>query len=161
MNWYDWFGVFGSAVSILGVPFAVYRILRTHEIVRATERHLASQELIRLLPELRSAEVRIDAAIADGERETAISSLLLWRSHANRLQGLLADDVEHAALVAALRTSVSLASDAKNALVKMKPPTPEAVERATRAFRSHAAHVSDDADILETRLSTRMPGGSR
>jgi hypothetical protein len=149
----------GSLFAILGIPLTFWRIRRTNKAVDKTERTIANYQVLRLLPQLGTFEVQLDAAVNAGERDAAVTALIEWKSAANRLQGLLAGMKEHDEFRGELKSAVALASTAKQQLGTMKTFSGSTIERHTRDFRASATNISNEADVLETRLSSRTSGG--
>lgn len=148
----------GSLFAILGIPLTFWRIRRTNKAVDKTERTIANFQVLRLLPLLGSHEVQLDAAVNEGDRDAAVQAVLEWKSAANRLRGLLAVK-EHDEFRDQLKKAVELASVAKGQLSTLKTVSSVTIERNTREFRAAAGSISNEADVLETRLSSRSSGG--
>jgi hypothetical protein len=158
----DWAAILNfvaSIVAIVGIPVTVYRTWRTNKAVEKSEKTIARYQILRLLPTLGNAQIRIDAAVDSGAHTDLLEALGAWKSSANKVQGLLADMKDNQQFKDELRDAVKLASTALSDLRAAKIRTPSSMERHTREFRLAATNLSNAADVLETRLSTRSTGG--
>ena len=72
LPWYDWLAVLASLITIAGIPFTIYRVLKTERTIKATEERLTRYQLLTTLPSLRQHERALDAAIQQGDRNAAV-----------------------------------------------------------------------------------------
>jgi hypothetical protein len=123
VQWYEGLGVVASIATIIGLPPTFWRVVRTGQVVAETERRINVQQLLTLLPALRIAELGLDRATAAIDRNQAVDHIVAFRTAANRLRGLLADDPGHRDLSRQLQEAVASASQTAMILADLKTPT--------------------------------------
>ena len=80
MNLSDWLGVAGLGVSVIGFGVAIWQLIRTanaavatREAVERTEKRMAINHLLILLPQFRIVEGELDRAAEEDERTVGMS----------------------------------------------------------------------------------------
>lgn len=115
-----------SIVSLLGVGVAIWQVVRTRNAVTAaqaaierTERHLAVNQLLVLIPQLQRLEPELNISLTAKVREPIIRHLAEWRRLAGDVYGL-AKDEEYSddQLLDLLQQSAASAATAKRRILK-------------------------------------------
>jgi hypothetical protein len=144
---------------VVGVPIAIWRVLKTENAVRETEIHLGHYQILTLMPQLIRIEALLDTSVQRGDRDEAIRGLVDWKTAANRLRGFMAETHPDSTFDKLLRTSISQASAAKQNL--LRTPTPN-LRGATEGVRVSVGAVTDYSGNLEARLmSNARPNRTR
>ncbi len=143
----DWISLAGLIVAIIGFAATISQLVRTAKAseatkvaVERTERRMAMNHLLVLIPQFRILETDLDSAADENDRRLAIRALVAYSHIASEVAGLLrnqdsVDDV----LVDRLALSARNASMAKANLIN-NPKQP--AKSVTRDFRSELADVS-------------------
>lgn len=146
MSLSDALGIWGLVVSVIGFGLTVWQLVRTANAAIATKaaiiqvnRRMLMNHLLVLLPQIRTLEADLDAAIAADDHLAAIRALNSFSHTASQIASLLdADkDPNDAALISDLRSSASTASANKSLLVSgVKRPL-------TTVLRTVSAQIGD------------------
>jgi hypothetical protein len=108
------------------------------EAIERTERNLADNHMLILIPQLHALARDFDVAQEAQSREATLAVLSAWVGIASELLGLLeADDSEEAELMRRLDQSASRTSEAKNALIGDKAE----IKMATRGLSATYSEV--------------------
>lgn len=154
-------GILGSFMALVGVPVAIWRVLRTEATIKQTEAHLGHYQILTLMPQLVRIEALIDTSVQRDDREEAIRSLVDWKTAANRLRGFMDTTNPDQDFDRLLRKSISQVSATKRALIRTPAPP---LAGATEAVRASIGSVTDYSGGLEARLlatAKRTPEGSK
>ena len=126
----DILGIIGLVITILGFYLAIKQLQKTatateatrDAIVAANKRMLLNHLLV-LAPQLVVIEADMDAAVAIGNEDGAIRSLVAFSHAAVQISALLEAQSEdnHSALVAELRSAATNSTAAKSAIVSGSP----------------------------------------
>ena len=125
MNASDWLGVAGLAVSVVGFAVAIWQLIRTanasvatRKAVERTEKRMALNHLLVLLPQFRLIESDLDSAAQEDDRALARRSLVAYAHFAAEVATLLqGQDKVDQTLVIDLQTSATQASRTKASLI--------------------------------------------
>ncbi len=142
LGWVEWLNVVGFVITIVGFAFAFWQILKTRSAAEAagqaaviTQRQLASNQLLILIPQLRWLSGELDAAIEADDAQLARRHLDSWRWQASHVHGLLIDDRSiQRRLLRDLQESVSLAFSGITSLMDGKRPVLEACRQARESI---------------------------
>jgi hypothetical protein len=142
LGWVDWLNVAGFVATIVGFVFALLQISKTRSAAEAagrsaavTQKQLASNQLLILIPQLRWLSGELDAAIEADDAQLARRHLDSWRWQASHVHGLLIDDHSiQRRLLRGLQESVSLAFGAITSLIDGKRPVLEACRQARESI---------------------------
>ena len=142
LGWVDWLNVVGFAITVAGFAIAFWQISKTRGAAEAanraalsTQRQLAVNQLLILVPQLKWLAGELDAAIEDDDPRLARRHLDNWRFQAAHIHGLLsADDSMGRRRVRDLQESVTLAFAATSALLEGKRPVLAASKQARNAI---------------------------
>jgi hypothetical protein len=134
-------------VSIAGFAFTIAQLIRTARAseatkvaVERTERRMALNHLLVLLPQFRLLESDLDSAAESGDRKLAIRALVAFAYIAGEVAGLLKgqDDVDQD-VTNRLSNMARRAAQAKSQLIDNPAESPKAI---TKEVRSELADVS-------------------
>jgi hypothetical protein len=160
-DWWTISGFFlalvGLAVAIAGLVIALQQLRRTSNAVEAagaaverTERHLAITRLLALSPLLDRLEQELDLAVSGDDRRSAMRHLADWRSTANPIQGLIAENAHATPEVRdRLRESVVQAAQAKARLLDPRTSLRKATEQARQDMSAASDLVGELAGKLQ------------
>jgi hypothetical protein len=121
----DWLGVAGLSVSVIGFGVAIWQLTRTanasiatRKAVERTEKRMAINHLLVLLPQFRIVEGDLDRAAEEDDRQLASRALVSYAHFASEAAAILAGQVNvDQALVTELQISSREASRAKGTLI--------------------------------------------
>ena len=121
----DWIGLAGLVVSVVGFVIAIWQLIRTanateatRRAVERTEKRMAINHLLVLLPQFRLIENDLDAAAQEDDRGLARRSLVAYAHFAAEVAAILQNrEKVDQTLVTDLRVSATQASQAKAALI--------------------------------------------
>ena len=144
----DWIGVAGLAVSVIGFVIAIWQLIRTARATEATrraiertEKRMAINHLLVLLPQFRLIENDLDSAAQDDDRGLARRSLVAYAHFAAEVAAILQNQEKvDQALVTDLRVSATQASQAKAALIDA--PGAKNTRQLTRDIREKLSGLS-------------------
>lgn len=135
----DWVSVIGFPLGIVAFGMAWWQLGRTkksadaaRDAVRDTQRQLADNHLLVLVPQLVQAQRDVQTAADRGDHEGCQRSLDEWRDVANNVKTLLRKKGERADLVDRLAEAVAFVVTARDAL-----------EDHERSVISSTAHARD------------------
>jgi hypothetical protein len=145
-----------SIVGLAGVVLAIVQLFRaqstldaTRTAINRTERHLALNQLLVLLPQLQKLEGDIDIAVESGAREAVIRQLVEWRRLATEIHGLIdGHELSDPDRTKQLQQSATTAAVTKIQLVG----TQRNVKNTTETVREEIATACEYAASLSARL---------
>lgn len=145
-----------SVVGLLGVIATFIQLLRTQGSVKAaraaidrTEKHLALNQVLVLLPQLQKLEGDLDVAVSAGAREAVIRHLVEWRRLASEVAGLIeAQAYADPTRVDQLQASAVTAAVTKSQLTG----TARDIVSGTKTVRAEIATACEYAGTLSGRL---------
>jgi hypothetical protein len=152
----NWLDLLELALTVIGFGLAIWQLLRTarateatRDAVRRTEKRMAKNHLLVLLPQFRILEHDLDAAAEDNDRKLAIRTLVAYNQIAGEVAGLLdgQDDIDQD-LAKWLHNAATSASRAKADMINN--PKKQA-KTATRVFRQELAVLSTQIVGLASR----------
>jgi hypothetical protein len=158
MQWWDVASLVGVSATLLGLAltFRQARLARTAAdatrlAIRDTEKLLARNSLLVLLPQLSLVEREIDLAVPRDDRAMLTYLMSVWKAHAGQLRGLLGDDsgADEMAMKR-LQASVVLATDAKVRLDDGRT----SVAATMKQVREAIGMVTSDGAALAARLTS-------
>jgi hypothetical protein len=125
MNLGDWLGIAGLAVSVVGFAVAIWQLVRTanatvatRQAVERTEKRMAINHLLILLPQFRIIEGELDRAAEEDDRQLASRALVSYAHYASEAAAILSSQSNaDQTLVTDLRSSSREASLAKGILI--------------------------------------------
>jgi hypothetical protein len=125
MRWFEWLGVAGFPLTILGFALTWWQARKAAKAADAarvatsrTRKQLTSNQLLVRIPQLGWIARELDVAIEGDNREFARRFLDQWRSEAGNIRGILgADRGEDGALLRQIQEAVSLAAAAGTQLL--------------------------------------------
>lgn len=146
MTWGETVGVAGLVVTVVGFAITIWQLVRTaraseatQQAVERTERRMALNHLLVLLPQLRLIETDLDTAAQENDRKLAMRALVAYSHMASEIAGLLrGQDSVDDALVQRLEQSARAASLAKADLIDNAN---RMAKSATKEFRGELAHT--------------------
>jgi len=127
----NWLGLIGVAITTIGFSLTILQLRRTAKAsemsaraIERTEKRLALNQLLILLPQFQVFENDLDHAIDVDDRRWAIRTLVACKNIANEVAAMLEDDetVDHT-VVNTLRSLARHASDAKSQLISQPTET--------------------------------------
>jgi hypothetical protein len=157
MNWWDWISVVGAILTFLGVVVAGQGIRLTYaqakEAVTAAEatqkavarvtKHLASNQLLLLLPQLLQIQEQLDGTTVGNQDVEARALLVRWHHLASESIGLLTGmGWEDQDFLDRVKKSVALASKAKRVLLRGNKTVIEATEQVRAAMEDVCGEIS-------------------
>lgn len=145
-SWFDWISL---SVSVVGFALTIWQLTRTAKAsiatrvaVESTERRMALNHLLVLLPQFRMIETDIDNAARENDYSLAIRALVTYTHTASEVAGLLRgkQGVDQS-VVASLEESSRLASKTKAEIVDDKR---KYVKTVTKVFRARLVDVTSE-----------------
>lgn len=121
----DWLSLAGLVVTLVGFGIAIWQLIRTANAAEATkraiertEKRMALNHLLVLLPQFRLIENDLDSAAQDDDRPLARRSLVAYAHFAAEVATILqGQDKVDQTLVIDLQTSATQASRTKASLI--------------------------------------------
>jgi hypothetical protein len=146
-----------SIAGLVGVLIALVQLVRTRSTLKATqtainrtERHLALNHLLFLLPQLQRLEGDLDVAVENDQRDTVIRQLVEWRRLASEIHGLVdGQPFSEPPRTDQLRQSVTSAAVTKRQLVGSSQ---RSLKATTESVRDDIAAACEYAGSLSARL---------
>jgi hypothetical protein len=152
MNASDWLGVAGLAVSVVGFGIAIWQLIRTanasvatRKAVERTEKRMALNHLLVLLPQFRLLENDLDFAAQEDDRPLARRSLISYAHFAAILQG---QDGISEVLITELRGSASHATRTKASLIDAS--LSKSTKQLTKEIRERMSALSVQIGTVST-----------
>jgi hypothetical protein len=137
IRWVDWASLAGVLLTAVGVLFTWREASRARgaadaarDAVQVTERRLRANQLLLLVPQLRSTASELDRAIDWDDAALARRQFDSWRAIAAHVSGILRNEDVEVEMRRAVQQSVGLASRASSALLEGKRPVGAACSRA-------------------------------
>lgn len=127
--WRDAVALSSLAVTALGFFVALWQIARSTRAVEAakdaverTEKRLAGNHLLLMLPEIEQAERALDAAAMGSDVTAVANALVTWRRVCSELLGIvrLMPEPDHKLLISLLEKSAETAGHAKSSVIDGK-----------------------------------------
>lgn len=152
----DWLSLAGLVVSVVGFAIAIWQLIRTANAsvatkaaVERTEKRMALNHLLVLIPQFRLLENDLDFAAQDNDRALARRSLVSYAQFAAEVATILQgqDGVEQD-LVEKLRSSATEASRTKGTLIDA--PLSRHTKDLTRGVRDQISGLSVHVGGLAT-----------
>jgi hypothetical protein len=148
----------GLMLTIAGFAVTLWQLRRTKNAADAARRaaqfaesRFANNHLLVLLPQLERIESDLQSAVQADNPDIVMHHLTAWRWQAGQLHALLAKGkTPDPDFMKALLQSVTLAADAKRAILESSGP----VLKATRRVRDGIAVVTNSLGQLAIELST-------
>jgi hypothetical protein len=144
----EWLTVIGFPLVLLGIAArgAQTAAVAAQTAVERTERRLADNHLLLLIPQLGLYRRELDLAVDGPDRRETLRLLGEWPTLASELQGILEriDRETHKKLIRDLARSTTLTGKAKDAIIARR----EELEPATRAARSLVHAVSAESSKI-------------
>jgi hypothetical protein len=121
----DWLGIAGLAVSVVGFAIAIWQLVRTanatvatRQAVERTEKRMAINHLLILLPQFRIVEGELDRAAEEDDRQLACRALVSYAHYASEAAAILSGQSNaDQSLITELRSSSREASLAKGMII--------------------------------------------
>ncbi|MCI4657555.1 hypothetical protein [Cryobacterium zhongshanensis] len=144
-------------LAIVGFLIALQQISKTRDAAEAAKdaaeaatKHIGSNLLLVVLPQLVQIETNLEWAVGRGDRNAAIHYLGAWRWQAGQVRGhLMTKKSPHAEFLAQLQTSIAIAADTKLAL---QDPAAD-IPRRTKSVQKMIALVTGMVGELTARNS--------
>lgn len=158
MSLADWLGSIGLIVSVLGFAGTIWQLQRTVNASKATaaaitrtEKRMAMNHLLVLLPQIRMIEADLDTAVDQGDRRLTIRALVMFTHLASEVAGVLKYQSDaDAELVTLLEEASRKSSEAKVDLIGNANKLPKS---ATRQVRSDLAELTRHLTGLASRIT--------
>lgn len=149
-TWFDWLSL---VLTLIGFGVTIWQLVRTanasiatKNAVEGTERRMALNHLLVLLPQFRLIEADLDTSARMDDHDLAIRALVTYTHTASEVAGLLKSSSEiDPAIVASLEEMSRLASTTKGEIVD---DTSMFVKTATKEFRSRLVDVTSQVGGL-------------
>ena|ERR1700722_20269409 len=144
----DWVGIAGLAVSVVGFSLAIWQLARTakaseatREAIERTEKRMALNHLLVLLPQFHLLENDLDRAAEDNDRALARRALVSYSHFASEVAAILrGQDQVDQTLITELQSSARDASLAKATLIDA--PINKNTKQLTRDVRARISALS-------------------
>lgn len=152
----DWLSLAGLIVSVVGFAIAIWQLFRTanasiatRKAVERTEKRMALNHLLVLLPQFRLLENDLDFAAQEDDRPLARRSLISYAHFATEVAAILQgqDNVDQS-LITELRNSARDASRAKGTLIDA--PGTNSTRELTKDARDVISNLSVHINTLVT-----------
>jgi hypothetical protein len=152
----DWLSLAGLLVSVVGFGFAIWQLIRTANAsiatkiaVERTEKRMALNHLLVLLPQFRLLENDLDHAAQEDDRPLARRTLVSYAHFASEVASILQgqDNVDQS-LIRELHSTARDASRAKGALIDA--PIDADIRLLTKDAREAIANISMHINTLAT-----------
>jgi hypothetical protein len=152
----DWIGLAGLVVSVVGFGVAIWQLIRTanasvatRNAVERTEKRMALNHLLVLLPQFRLLENDLDYAAQEDDRSLARRSLVSYAHFAAEVATILGGQSGvNSTLILDLKASASEASLAKASLIDASPG--KNTRQLTKEIRERIAGMSVQIGMLAT-----------
>jgi hypothetical protein len=165
----DWLSLAGLVVSIVGFGIAIWQLTRTANAsvatkaaIERTERRMALNHLLVLLPQFRILENDLDAAAQDDDRALARRSLISYSHFAAEVATILqGQDTVDGSIIVELRESARQASRAKGTLIDAS--LTKDTKQLTKEIRERISNLSVHIGSLATTFqisSDQGPAGA-
>ena len=164
----DWIGVAGLVVSVVGFVIAIWQLVRTANATKATkeaversEKRMAINHLLVLLPQFRLIENDLDVAAQDDDKGLARRSLVAYAHFAAEVATILQNqDRVDQTLITDLRTSATQASQAKATLIDS--PSGKNTKQLTKDIREKISGLSVHIGtlVMSYQLATNEQSGA-
>lgn len=126
LRWFEWIGVTGLPLALWGLWLTWAQTKQAKSAAGAaekaaqrTQQRLQENQLLILVPQLRSIASELGTAIEENNRVLARRQLDNWRGNASHLHGVLSgSNPEQRELLALLQQSIELASGAGSAILE-------------------------------------------
>jgi hypothetical protein len=156
MNASDWLGVAGLAVSVVGFGIAIWQLIRTanasvatRKAVERTEKRMALNHLLVLLPQFRLLENDLDFAAQEDDRPLARRSLISYAHFAAEVATILqGQDGISEVLITELRGSASHATRTKASLIDAS--LSKSTKQLTKEIRERMSALSVQIGTVST-----------
>jgi hypothetical protein len=165
----DWLGIAGLAVSAVGFAVTIWQLVRTaraasaaRQAVERTERRMAINHLLVLLPQFRLLEADLDRAAQENDRALARTALVSYSHFASEVASLLKGQQQvDSAIILELEISAREASVAKSSLIDA--PGSKTTKLLTKDVRDRMSTLSLHIGVLSTsyQATTLTEGGSK
>jgi hypothetical protein len=153
MQWYDGVAVGATAIDLVLVIYAIVQLRRTRDVVEETQRHLAQNHILTLLPQLQWIEQDLEAAVKDDNRDMCLYLVAVWRRQAGTLRGILDDDLApHQALASAIDNTLELSGNTKTGLREATKP----ILVVTKSLMKSIASVTSAAAVLSGSMASHV-----
>jgi RNA-binding protein YhbY len=152
----DWLSLIGLMVSVVGFAFAIWQLTRTanasvatRQAIERTEKRMALNHLLIILPQFRLLENDLDSAADTDDRPLARRSLVAYSHFAAEVATILdGQNGVDQKLVHDIRESATLASRVKAALVDA--PKERNTKQLTKNVRETISALSVHIGSLAT-----------
>lgn len=158
----DAIGIWGLLVSVIGFGLTVWQLIRTASAAEKTKtavenaaNRMVTNHMLVMLPQLKSAETELDAAIVSNDSKGAIRALIEYSYAAKQIASLLSGEgqAEYTDLIERLRTSADSASGTKSALVT---GTPRPLKDVVATISSDISKIAGDCVALATTYQAKV-----
>lgn len=147
LSYGEWIGTISLVVTTAGFGLTIAMLIRTAQASEAavqaitrTEKRMALNHLLVLLPQFQIFEIELDVAAEDDDRKHAMRALSTYKNVANEIASILENqDTVDSELIDRLRVSAHEAVVAKSELVTRKE---EPVGRLTEDVRRELGELS-------------------
>ena len=144
----DWLGVADLGVTVIGFGVAIWQLVRTanatvatRQAVERTEKRMAINHLLVLLPQFRIVEGELDRAAEEDDRQLACRALVSYAHYASEAAAILSSQNNaDQTLVTELRSSSREASRAKGIIIDA--PRTKSTKALTKDIRDRMAGLS-------------------
>lgn len=163
----DYLGIAGLAVSVIGFGVAIWQLIRTanatsatRKAIERTEKRMALNHLLILLPQFRILESDLDRAAEDDDRPAARTALVSYAHFAAEVATILKSQIaSDQTLVVDLQASSREASLVKASLIDS--PEERNTRELTKGIREQMSNLSVHIGSLATtyQISSNEAGG--
>jgi hypothetical protein len=157
-RWRDAIAIVSLLATAVGFYIAFRQLRKTRtaseaaaEAVGTTAQRLAANQFLVLLPQVQLAQAELDHVIGSGDIDGTERLLMRWRNLAAQVQGLVEQLVDGPEVVAKLRESGVLATQAKGVLRKTTQP----MHAVTAKVAASVAEACSDLVSIGVGLSTK------
>jgi len=159
----DWLSLAGLIVSVVGFGIAIWQLTRTanasiatKRAIERTEKRMALNHLLVLLPQFRLLENDLDHAAQEDDRPLARRTLVAYAQFASEVAAILQgqDNVDQS-LITELRSTARDASRAKGALIDapIGADTRQLTKGARDAISNLSMHINTLASTYQITAS--------
>ncbi|WP_285601513.1 hypothetical protein [Kineosporia sp. NBRC 101731] len=128
--------------------------IATRSAIERTEKRMALNHLLTLLPQLRLSENDLDVAVFDNDARLAMRALMAYSHTAVEIANLLDRHPQHATLAKELKDAAGKAAETKVAIADASAKA--GVKGMTKNFRSKVAGLSSNLSGISTLVAIEM-----
>jgi hypothetical protein len=155
----------GTLLAAVALAVAIFQLRHTQtaleaatDAIETTQRSLATNQLLTLIPQLQRIETELDDAAREDDRKAGHRLLVAWRNLATDAQGVLAGHpARDVSVEEPIRTSIVQVTVAKANLIEKKMSCKRATETARAAIAAACADLGVFAGNLKNWESKTYP----